>query len=757
MDTNSRARLLREALRPNTPGYLAIVFVASMVLCGLGLGCKKNDEPSPPSPSAKLPPLEIVDGEAKPSGSAPAKVVRIDREALKQACAAANLPAPPDLTKLDPRLAQIVYDSINAVVEEPSAAAFGRLGHLYHVMASEQKDLLRAVECYGAAKAFEPEAFEWPYRLGKVFVDRGSTERADLEFDEAEKLNPKYAMIHWLRGRIDLGDNRPDRARAHFERLVELKPDDSLGYTGIGHAHLLAGDYEAALEALQQAVKLQPDEREAHELLGQVHLYLGQAQLADQERKTAGSLPRDAGILERDPLELAAWTQLPLEFVRARIDSLMPAGNVRDAVTLCESVLEDHPKDDALLAKLAWLRLQLGNPNEALDMARGLLSVNPANFDASAVLVDCHLALGEPDEALAVIEQALKSDDTLAVAHSVRGRILFQTRRYSEAEAAFRRATELEPSNAGYWRMLTDALMVQDKKPSAKECCRRILDLDPADPPARPVSAWAYFVLARILVGEGLLEEAAKNFKGALRINPDNELALAEIGAVLAKQGKVEEALAHMRQVVESRPASASLRVSLGELLMAAGRDAEAIEHLLKAVQIVPEHAGAHYLLGILRNRNGDPAAAKKHYEQAIKSAPTFVDAYFALSMLARQAQARAAAEQYLRDGLKNVPDAVALANALAWTLATDPDPTRRNGEEAVRWAEKACESAQQAHPSVLDTLAAAYAEVGRFDEAVKTERDAIKRATDAGQEALAKEYGARLALYEAGMPYHED
>ena len=94
--------------KPTTPVLLAIVFVASMVLGGLASGCKKDDATSPSPPSAKLPPLEIVDGEAKPSGPAPAKVVRIDRTALEQACAAAKLPTPPDLTTLDPRLAGLL-------------------------------------------------------------------------------------------------------------------------------------------------------------------------------------------------------------------------------------------------------------------------------------------------------------------------------------------------------------------------------------------------------------------------------------------------------------------------------------------------------------------------------------------------------------------------------------------------------------------------------------------------------------------------
>jgi hypothetical protein len=58
--------------------------------------------------------------------------------------------------------------------------------------------------------------------------------------------------------------------------------------------------------------------------------------------------------------------------------------------------------------------------------------------------------------------------------------------------------------------------------------------------------------------------------------------------------------------------------------------------------------------------------------------------------------------------------------------------------------------------PEILDTLAAAYAEAGRFPEAVATAEKAEQLATTAGSKKPAGENRQRLELYRAGKPYHD-
>ncbi|MCK6458074.1 MAG: tetratricopeptide repeat protein, partial [Phycisphaerae bacterium] len=101
-------------------------------------------------------------------------------------------------------------------------------------------------------------------------------------------------------------------------------------------------------------------------------------------------------------------------------------------------------------------------------------------------------------------------------------------------------------------------------------------------------------------------------------------------------------------------------------------------------------------------------------------------------------------------------PDELGLLGNLAWALATSPDPKARDGAAAARIAEDLCRRTSQRHPQALDTLAAACAELGRFDEAASAARRAIDAARAAGANAYAEEIRLRLKLYESNRPYRQ-
>ena len=97
----------------------------------------------------------------------------------------------------------------------------------------------------------------------------------------------------------------------------------------------------------------------------------------------------------------------------------------------------------------------------------------------------------------------------------------------------------------------------------------------------------------------------------------------------------------------------------------------------------------------------------------------------------------------------------IAAQNNLAWILATHPDPQIRDGQQAVRWAENVCKAGAYQSSTALDTLAAAYAEAGRIEDAIRIASKAVQLARDAEQPELVEEIQARLELFEQGEAYH--
>ena len=122
---------------------------------------------------------------------------------------------------------------------------------------------------------------------------------------------------------------------------------------------------------------------------------------------------------------------------------------------------------------------------------------------------------------------------------------------------------------------------------------------------------------------------------------------------------------------------------------------------------------------------------------------------------LGQLGRTREAVAQY-REALRLNPNLAGALNNLAWALAASPDDELRNGAEAVRLAERACELTHYGQSLFIGTLAAAYAEAGRFPEAVATAEKAEQLATTAGSKKPAGENRQRLELYRAGKPYHD-
>ena len=110
-----------------------------------------------------------------------------------------------------------------------------------------------------------------------------------------------------------------------------------------------------------------------------------------------------------------------------------------------------------------------------------------------------------------------------------------------------------------------------------------------------------------------------------------------------------------------------------------------------------------------------------------------------------------------IEDGNKAIelgPDYAPAYNSLAWLFATSPDAVFRNGKRAVELAERALELDRNAHN--LDALSAAYAEAGKFQEAIRTQLQAIELAKKEGDESSTTNYEKHLERYNSRKPWRE-
>ena len=252
------------------------------------------------------------------------------------------------------------------------------------------------------------------------------------------------------------------------------------------------------------------------------------------------------------------------------------------------------------------------------------------------------------------------------------------------------------------------------------------------------------------------MDEAVAHLEKALEIRPGYATAHHILGLALAARGQMDDAAAQYRVALELNPDYVEVHNNLGLALAARGQVEEAIAHYQKALELKPDYVEAHNNLGNVLAERGQFDEAMAHFQKALEIQPDCADASYNLSLARSQRQAVMDSLARRREQLRLHPDDLALVNDTAWILATDPNASVRNGAEAVELAQRAVQLCGGREPAIVSTLAAAYAEAGRFAEAVQAARQALKLASSQGNAALAHALRARIKLYETGSPYRD-
>jgi tetratricopeptide (TPR) repeat protein len=245
--------------------------------------------------------------------------------------------------------------------------------------------------------------------------------------------------------------------------------------------------------------------------------------------------------------------------------------------------------------------------------------------------------------------------------------------------------------------------------------------------------------------------------RDTLAKNPVASNAHNDLGVILAKRQNYVEATTHFSSAVQSDPNNVGAQLNLGQVLAMNGEFTEAEPHFLAAIKLKTGDPLVHRRFADALSQQGRNSEAIIHLKLALclNAKPDIQTRLDLATLFYQTGNTRAAAEQFHKMLLLN-PDLPEPLNNLAWILATSPDDTLRDGIEAVRHAERACHLTGFKQTGMVSTLAAAYAEAGRFPEAIAAAETAVKLANANGETHFADINNRLLPLYRAGVVYHE-
>jgi tetratricopeptide (TPR) repeat protein len=302
-----------------------------------------------------------------------------------------------------------------------------------------------------------------------------------------------------------------------------------------------------------------------------------------------------------------------------------------------------------------------------------------------------------------------------------------------------------------------------------------------------PRNAEWYLMRGRAYAGQLKYEQALDDFERCIKLNPSHSEGYFLCAEALLSQGNPDEALAAINKAIERQPLEAEYHYLRGRVYQALGSVELAKEQYQRAISLNPKYLKACHGKAMLHCENGEYGAALDYATKAIEIAPDSAESYAIRSYIynrdweykeaieditkaidrdsnnPRYYYSRAWSEERIElyaDAVRDLEKVLALderdndaAYALARLLATCPNEKIRDGKRAVELASRACERSAWRAAWYIDTLAAAYAEQGRFRLAAHYARKAMDVSDDQREEAL---FGRHLELYQKQQPCRE-
>ena len=334
---------------------------------------------------------------------------------------------------------------------------------------------------------------------------------------------------------------------------------------------------------------------------------------------------------------------------------------------------------------------------------------------ASTLILLTHLRNRDYQSAITIWTDTIEKDPTNPRAHQNRGSTYGEMGRHDEAITDFTKAIEIQPNL----------------------------------PRAHNNRGASYHATRKF-------KEALKDFQKAIDLGLEDPTVYLNRGKTLLALNQPKQAIEDFNRVIQHNPAIAEAYNQRGMAAGMTGDHARAIRDFNRAIALQSNHAEAHANRGTAYVNLRDFPRALPDLERAIQLNPEDPRPHMSLAATLGHLHRAKEAVPHYREAIRLYPEHALALNNLAFILATHPDPKVRNGEEAVRLAEKACRLTKNRIYKALETLAAAYAEVGRFEEAIEVAEKAKKMAEERLKPADSTRLKVEIDLYKKKIPYRK-
>lgn len=460
----------------------------------------------------------------------------------------------------------------------------------------------------------------------------------------------------------------------------------------------------------------------AKKMLASIELERGQA-IAAQLMQGGGRRLRQLRTQAIDSLKAAIENDPELVEAYMLIGrlNLLPEGDaeeVRKAATKAIELLEGSPVEQSDAYLLRALRQE--DDKDKLADLDAAIKADPASTDALQARALLRLEASDVNGAVEDLQALLKNDPSNQAVAQAAVEQLVKLNRVDDAVKLLTDTIATSP-NEGLYRLRGIIFRTQGKEDEALEDFGKALAMQPKDP-------ISLLQRAEISLARGDVKSAKRDLREASRVSPQVEGSFAAIRVrcyIAAEEGRMTDAINDMKMLADSAPEDSFWKLQLANLYLQDKRPKQAIEIATEIVKAEPKNVSALRLRADTLLGVGDHSGAIKDYEKALEY------------------------------GIDDVTQKSGVLNNLAWVLSTSPKDDVRDGDRALKFGKEAAELTEFKEAHILSTLAAAHAEKGNFEEAIKWSTKAVELGKEE-EHAQIEQLEQELKSYQEGKPWRE-
>lgn len=441
---------------------------------------------------------------------------------------------------------------------------------------SEQGDLQRVVSTLSALPP-EDRSARIEFALGSTYDQLHKPKEAAAAYQRAldndgDNLDAQRGLANAL-----LADNQLDAAMQQYRQIVAAEPQDAQSYIKISEIQRRKGDYDTALVTIKKAKALVPESLELSFNEALIYDSLGRYADAEQVMKAAlaGPAKADANSPDGDKSNRAIFLERLANLYREQGKTTEAVAAYQQMIALGGDMRRRGYNDevDAYRDVHDWPK--------ALQIAEAAAKALPNDSDMQTLYAGQLLDNGKVDEAITIANKQLTGKKEDRGVYLTIAQMNFRLKRYPAAIAAIEKAE------------------VFSQKPEDK--------------------IYPLYLRASIADKQNNMEEAEKDLRAVLAIDPNNAAALNSLGYMFADRGmKLQEAVTMLKRAVDLDPQNYAYLDSLGWAYFKLGQYQTAEAQLQKATDRNPSDPTLHDHLGQALERNGKLKLAVAQWERAV-------------------------------------------------------------------------------------------------------------------------------------------